>query len=77
MDELFGWLARLEALTESGEVAITERMNRVLAPSTFDFDCSIVRVADGHQEAYSFGRLPGRLSVLCWPDASSPPVLAD
>lgn len=77
MDELFAWLARLEASTQSASVSISEHMHRVLAPSALHFDDTIIRVVDAGEDAYSFGRLPGRLSVLCWPDVSSAQTLGD
>jgi len=76
MKELFDWLGRLADIEEqasSRPSAIHENLHRVFAPSPLDFDGSIVRIIDAHQDAYSFGRVPGRLSVLAWPDAGSQP----
>jgi hypothetical protein len=76
MKELFDWLGRLadiEEQTTSRPSAIHENLNRVFAPSPLDFDGTIVRIIDADQETYSFGRVPGRLSVLAWPDTSSQP----
>jgi hypothetical protein len=77
MQELFSWLGRLESLTQDAPAGIAERMHRVLAPSVFDFEGAIVRVLDARQEANAFGGLPGRLSVLCWPDVPKEPSLSD
>lgn len=70
MQELFDWLGRLETLETSPHTsAIHEHLHRVFAASALDFDGSVVRMIDARQEALSFGRIPGRLSVLAWPDA--------
>lgn len=76
MKELFDWLRRLAAVEEQTSPqppTVHENLHRVFAPSSLDFDGSIVRLVDAEQEAHSFGRLPGRLSVLAWPDAESQP----
>lgn len=74
MKELFDWLARLAALDghepQQGPT-IQEHLHRLFTPSRLDFDWSIVRIVDADQEAYSFGRVPGRLSVLVWPDTGA------
>jgi hypothetical protein len=72
MQELFDWLGRLETLETSPQTStIHEHFHRVFAASALDFDGSVVRMVDTGQEALSFGRIPGRLSVLAWPDAGS------
>src|SRR5580704_8168609 len=76
MKELFGWLGRLATLDEQTpqqETTIHENLHRVFAPSDIELDGSVVRIVDAQQEAYSFGRVPGRLSVLAWPDTGSQP----
>lgn len=80
MKELFDWLQRLAAVEQEAPQQtpeVHENFHRVFAPSPLDFDGSIVRVVDARQEVYSFGRVPGRLSVLAWPDVGSQPNQLD
>ena len=77
MEELFQWLTRLEALSQTVPPVFVERMHRVFVPSPLDFDGTVIRVVDSGQEASSFGRLPGKLAVLCWPDSNTSPSLGN
>lgn len=69
MDELFEWLRRLDDITSQPGTEISEWMCRVVAPTALDFDESVLRVVDTHQEMNWLGRFPGKLAVLTRPDA--------
>jgi hypothetical protein len=77
VNELFAWLGRLEALSGADRPMFGERMQRLFAPTELNFDGTILRVVDAKQQVMPFGRLPGRLAVLCWPDTEPNATLGD
>lgn len=71
MDELFAWLERLKEMAQQPEAGFGQRLHRVVAPSSIDFDGRMIRVQDVDQEVWSFPNLPWRLAVLIRPDLGS------